>query len=104
MPDFFSFLKFRGSYGEVGNERVGNERTGGSEFFNFYPYQGIFQPINNVLFFNNNQIYPALGLVQKFLSDNLIQWEKTRTINAGFDFGFFEDRLTLSTDSIFTLH
>lgn len=98
MPDFFSFLKFRGSYGEVGNERVGNERTGGSEFFNFYPYQGIFQPINNVLFFNNNQISPALGLVQNFLSDNLIQWEKTRTINAGLDFGFFEDRLTLSTD------
>jgi TonB-linked SusC/RagA family outer membrane protein len=98
MPDFFSFLKFRGSYGEVGNERVGNERTGGSEFFNFYPYQGVFQPINNVLFFNNNQISPALGLVQNFLSDNLIKWEKTRTINAGLDFGFFEDRLTLSTD------
>jgi TonB-linked SusC/RagA family outer membrane protein len=98
LPGFISFLKFRASYGEVGNERVGNARTGGSEFFNFYPYQGIFQPITNILFFNNNQISPALGLVQNFLSDNLIQWEKTKTINAGLDFGFFEDRVTLSAD------
>lgn len=98
MPGFISFLKLRASYGEVGNERVGNARTGGSEFFNFYPYQGIFQPITNILFYNNNQISPALGLVQNFLSDNFIQWEKTKTINAGLDFGFFEDRLTLSAD------
>jgi TonB-linked SusC/RagA family outer membrane protein len=98
MPSFFSFLKLRATYGEVGNERVGNARTGGSEFFNFYPYQGIFQPITNILFYNNNQISPALGLVQNFLSDNLIQWEKTKTINAGLDFGFFEDRLTLAAD------
>ena len=98
MPSFFSFLKLRASYGEVGNERVGNARTGGSEFFNFYPYQGIFQPITNILFYNNNQISPALGLVQNFLSDNLIQWEKTNTINVGLDFGFFDDRLTLAAD------
>jgi TonB-linked SusC/RagA family outer membrane protein len=98
MPDFFTFLKFRASYGEVGNERVGNSRTGGSEFFNFYPYQGIFQPITNILFYYNNQISPALGLVQNFLSDSFIQWEKTKTMNAGLDFGFFEDRLTLATD------
>jgi TonB-linked SusC/RagA family outer membrane protein len=98
LPKFISFLKLRASYGEVGNERVGTGRTGGAEFFNFYPYQGIFQPITNILFFNNNQISPALGLVQNFLSDNLIQWEKTKTINAGLDFGFFEDRLNLSAD------
>lgn len=98
LPKFISFLKLRGSYGEVGNERVGTERTGGSEFFNFYPYQGIFQPITNVLFFNNGQISPALGVVQNFLSDNLIQWEKTKTFNVGLDFGFFEDKLTVSTD------
>jgi TonB-linked SusC/RagA family outer membrane protein len=98
MPGFISFLKLRASYGEVGNERVGNARTGGSEFFNFYPYQGIFQPITNILFYNNNQISPALGLVQNFLSDNLIQWEKTSTSNIGLDFGFFEDKLTLAAD------
>ncbi|HSF56217.1 MAG TPA: TonB-dependent receptor, partial [Algoriphagus sp.] len=98
LPDFFTFLKVRGTYGEVGNERVGTARTGGAEFFNFYPYQGIFQPISNILFFTNNQISPSLGLVQNFLSDNLIQWENTKTINAGMDFGFFDDRLNLSAD------
>ncbi len=98
LPQFLSFLKLRATYGEVGNERVGVARTGGAEFFNFYPYQGIFQPITNILFYRNGQYSPSFGLSQDFLSDPMIQWEKTSTINAGIDLGFFDDKFTVAAD------
>ncbi len=98
LPEIISFLKLRSSYGEVGNERVGTGRTGGSEFFNFYPYQGIFQPITNILFYANNVVSPHLGVTQNFLSDSRILWEKTRTIDFGLDLAFFDDQLTVGVD------
>ncbi|WP_238325483.1 SusC/RagA family TonB-linked outer membrane protein [Lunatimonas lonarensis] len=96
LPTAVNFLKIRASYGEVGNERVGVGRTGGSEFFNFYPYQGIFEPITNILFYQNNTVGPALGIRQDFLSDRDIRWERTRTIDVGLDVGLFDDRVTMS--------
>jgi TonB-linked SusC/RagA family outer membrane protein len=98
LPDVITFLKLRGSYGEVGNERVGIERTGGAEFFNFYPFQGIFAPITNILFFENNNRVPALGVRQDFLADRNIRWERTRTIDVGVEIGLFQDKLSLSVD------
>ncbi len=96
LPQVISHLKVRTSYGEVGNERIGEERTDGNEFFNFYPYQNLYER-TNVIFYNGNFV-PRTGIRQDFLADESIVWETTRTIDVGLDFGLFNDKLTLSAD------
>ncbi|HEU5146225.1 MAG TPA: TonB-dependent receptor [Chryseosolibacter sp.] len=96
LPQVISFLKLRASYGEVGNERIGEARTDGNEFFNFYPYQNLYE--RTTVIFYNGTFYPALGIRQDFLADQSIVWETTRTADIGLDLGFFNDRLLLSAD------
>ena len=96
LPEFISFLKVRASYGEVGNERIGEGRTDGSEFFNFYPYQNLYE-LTTVIFYNGS-FYPALGIRQDFLADESIVWETTRTTDFGLDIGLFDDKFLLSAD------
>lgn len=96
LPDVISFLKLRTSYGEVGNERIGNTRTGGQEFFNFYPYQGLFET-SNVIFYDGNFV-SGLGIRQDFLADEFIRWETTKTIDVGLDLGLFNDHFSLAVD------
>ncbi|MDO1449664.1 SusC/RagA family TonB-linked outer membrane protein [Rhodocytophaga aerolata] len=97
LPGFISFLKLRASYGEVGNERIGEERTGGSEFFNYYPYQNLFERAN-VVFYNNGNFISNLGIRQDFLADRLIVWETTKTVDAGLDIHLFNNQLTFAAD------
>ncbi|MEM8966895.1 MAG: TonB-dependent receptor [Bacteroidota bacterium] len=98
LPDFISFLKVRGSYGEVGNEQIGNGRTRGDEFFNFYPYQGLFELVNTV-FYDGNSFVSGIGVTQDFLADQFLVWETTRTIDVGVDLGFLEDRINVVVDA-----
>ena len=92
-----SFLKIRASYGEVGNERIGADRTGARRFFDFYPYQGLFEPFNTVLYQGGNFVAgPAVN--QRFLQDRSLVWENTQTIDVGVDIGLFEDRVSLAVD------
>ncbi|WKN45430.1 SusC/RagA family TonB-linked outer membrane protein [Tunicatimonas pelagia] len=98
LPTFISFLKVRGSYGEVGNEQIGNRRIEGDEFFNFYPYQGLFELVNTV-FYDGNSFVSGIGVTQDFLADQFLVWETTRTIDAGIDLGFLDDRITVVVDA-----
>lgn len=84
--DWLSFLKLRGSYGEVGNERIGN-----------YPYQATIS-FSNALFYQNGVVVPLNGGAQIDYAVENISWETTRTIDAGFDATFFNNRLSVSGD------
>lgn len=97
LPSVVSLLKLRASYGEVGNERIGEERTGGSEFFNYYPYQSLYER-TTVIFYDDGEFVPRTGIRQDFLADESIVWETTKTIDAGLDAGLFNDKLMLSVD------
>ena len=97
LPGFISFLKLRGSYGEVGNERIGTSRINGNEFFNYYPYQGLFELVN-VVFYDGSDYVSNLGVTQNFLADQFLVWETTRTTDVGLDLGFLDDRITTSID------
>ncbi|UOQ64368.1 SusC/RagA family TonB-linked outer membrane protein [Hymenobacter volaticus] len=83
-----SDLKFRASYGRLGNDLLSGA-YGGS-----YVSQG---------FLNTNANYVLGGTIQNgaiqtgYASEG-IRWEDRRTTNVGFDIGFLEDRLTLSAD------
>ncbi|MBL0740587.1 TonB-dependent receptor [Chryseolinea lacunae] len=97
LPAFISYLKARVSYGEVGNERIGEERTDGNEFFNFYPYQSLYER-SNVIFYDGAAFTPRTGIRQDFLADQSIVWETTRTVDGGIDIGLFNDKFLLSLD------
>lgn len=84
--DWLSFLKLRGSYGEVGNERIGN-----------YPYQATIS-FTNALFYQNGVVVPLNGGAQVDYAVENISWETTRTIDAGFDATFLDNRLSVSGD------
>ncbi|NVJ87203.1 MAG: SusC/RagA family TonB-linked outer membrane protein [Algoriphagus sp.] len=68
--NFFQLLKFRASYGEVGNNAVGG----------FYPWQALYD-----LGFNNAS---EPGILQASLSALDLQWESNNTYDLGLDFAF----------------
>lgn len=84
--DALSFLKIRGSWGKLGNERIGN-----------YPYQAIMS-FNNVLFFDGDKISSATTASQTDYNINDITWETTDTWNIGIDATFFNNRFTVTGD------
>lgn len=81
----FSLIKLRASYGELGNNDV--IRNGASDYF---PYQTGFEGG-----------YPNLdqnGVVLGAPSNYNLQWEKSKTLTIGLDFGLFNDRINGNVD------
>lgn len=81
-----SFFKFRGSWGSLGNERIGN-----------YAYQST-MGFTNALFLENGEIVSRNTAAQRAYNIMDITWETTETWNLGVDINFFNDRLSLSGD------
>jgi len=77
--DFLSNLKLRASYGELGNNNVGN-----------FPYLSLYETGWNEL--------GNTGVIQGGVADPLLTWEKSAQTNVGLDFGFLSNRLTGSID------
>ncbi len=83
LSKFMSLLKFRGGWGIVGNDRIGN-----------YPYQQVystrsFYPLGDVL---------NVGVSQNRFSNPNIRWEETAVTNVGMDAAFWDNRLFLNVD------
>ncbi|MFC3198278.1 SusC/RagA family TonB-linked outer membrane protein [Parapedobacter deserti] len=80
-------LKFRGSWGILGNERM----------VNFYPYQASIS-FNNVLFYQNNALLPLQTGAQLVYAMSNITWETTESLDLGMDVTFLNSRLTATVD------
>lgn len=76
-------LKFRGSYGESGNNRIPD-----------YLYLSVFNP-DQYYAINNQQV---LGFGPASLVNSNLKWESTVARNIGVDFGLFNSRLQVSVD------
>ena len=81
-----SSLKLRGSYGPLGNERIGN-----------YPYQATIA-FSNALFYMGNDIVSAQTAAQTKYAIPDITWETTHTYDFGIDANFLNDRLRFTGD------
>jgi TonB-linked SusC/RagA family outer membrane protein len=87
------YLKFRGSWGQSGNDQIGNYNgfttfasSLGGEFWNtYYPITGI------------NAGTPTEGFASRTFGNLDVKWETTSTTNVGFDAVLF-DRFNLSFD------
>jgi TonB-dependent starch-binding outer membrane protein SusC len=74
-----SFLKLRASYGQVGNAEIGN-----------FPQLGLFS--------GDAGYAGAAGQRPSQLGNPDLKWETTTQVDVGFDFGFFNNRLTGEVD------
>lgn len=80
---WLSDLKFRASWGKLGNQSIGN-----------YPYQDLLSLA---------PVYPfgaalSAGAAVTTLANKTITWETTTVKNVGLDLGLFNDKLSLSAD------
>ncbi|MHC0441074.1 SusC/RagA family TonB-linked outer membrane protein [Flavobacterium sp. 3-210] len=80
------FLKFRASWGQSGNERIGN-----------YPYQASIS-LYNALFYQNGVVVAPTSGSQVNYAVNDITWETQESTDIGLDATFLNNRLTLSGD------
>lgn len=83
---WLSFLKVRGSFGEVGNERIGN-----------YPYQANLSP-STALLYQGASVVPVNGYAQVVFNIPNITWETTRTAGIGVDMTLLNNRLSIAAD------
>lgn len=81
-----SFLKLRGSWGSLGNERIGN-----------YPYQATIA-FTNALFFQGSNVVAAQTAAQTKYVIQDISWETTESIDLGVDINFFNNKLKFTGD------
>jgi TonB-linked SusC/RagA family outer membrane protein len=81
-----TFFKLRGSWGSLGNERIGN-----------YAYQST-MGFSNVLFVDNGNLVSRTTAAQRGYNIMDITWETTETWNLGLDLNFFNNKLSLSGD------
>ena len=84
--DVIKFLKLRGSYGELGNNRILNDD--GTN--NYFAYQSLFE-----LGWNNEG---NTGILLSGISDPTISWEKTASSNIGLDFELFNGVISGAVD------
>ena len=81
-----SYLKIRGSYGNLGNERIGN-----------YPYQSVMS-FTGPAVFSGSEVIGVQGVSNSQLAIEDITWETTTTYDVGADVNFLRDRLSFNFD------
>ncbi len=82
--DLFSMFKVRGSYGELGNENIGE-----------YVYQATMLRNNMKYSFGNQEV--SGSAVSTYVNENLA-WEKKTTYNVGIDLAMFRNRIEFSAE------
>lgn len=90
-----SYLKLRGSYGEIGNDKIGNFK---------YLYEQIYRTVKDSQLYQWNwgekpgNTSGNRGLIEGQLGNDRVGWERARKMNIGFDAKFFDDKLSLTAD------
>lgn len=77
-------LKLRASYGELGNNSIGN-----------YDYQALYTN-SNMSYVLGNAL--ATGMAMSAIPNPLVTWEKTKVFDVGVDFSLFQNRLSVVGD------
>ena len=83
-----SYLKLRGSFGTLGNERIGN----------YYPYQASVSFSDAVFVDSSGNLVSGMTGAQVDYAVRDISWETTYTWDIGLDATFLDDRLSLTAD------
>jgi TonB-linked SusC/RagA family outer membrane protein len=79
---FLSFGKIKGSYGNTGNDQIGD-----------YQFMGLYNAVSAATPYQG-----ATGLATDQLTNSLLQWEETRKLSLGAELGFLNDNLLFSSN------
>lgn len=86
----FNYLKIRGAYGEVGNDKIGSSKY---LYLQTYPLLTSNRPtFGTTDTSGKNRIYEGTE------GSSLVGWERSRKTNIGFDSKFFDQRLSFTFD------
>ncbi|MFV0418011.1 MAG: SusC/RagA family TonB-linked outer membrane protein [Dysgonomonas sp.] len=83
---FINMLKFRGSLGTVGQDRLAGDRR--------FPYLTIVSRINASAFGS----YPVEGLVETFTGADNLLWEKSTKLDLGIEAQLFKEKVSFVID------
>lgn len=83
-----SFIKLRGSYGMVGNDKIGGNR------FLFLPSSFV----SGSSYFLGLANTPMTGYRESSIGNPGVTWEVAKKLNLGVDLKFLQDKLTLTAD------
>lgn len=87
-PAALSFLKLRGSWGKLGNERIGS---------NYFPFMSLIT-FGNSFFYENGSVVSDKTAAIRTLAVEDISWETTTSTDIGLDASFLNGRLRLTAD------
>jgi TonB-linked SusC/RagA family outer membrane protein len=85
LAPFFSRLKLRASYGQLGNQDIGN-----------YPWASIVSPHYDYVFGGSEN--NGRGYAVSSRGNTNVKWESSTQADLGIDMGILSDRLTMSVD------
>lgn len=86
MP-WISFLKFRGSYGTVGNDRISNDQR--------FPYLTV---VNDYITFPWGSSALSEAVNESIIGADNLQWEKALKANIGMELNLFSDKVSFIID------
>jgi TonB-linked SusC/RagA family outer membrane protein len=89
--NYLTFVKFRGSYGKVGNDRIG-----GSRFL--YTPSSYSRTNANYRFGDSFALTPGGYYVEDKIGNPDVTWEVATKSNAGLELKFLKNQLSFSTD------
>ena len=93
---WITFLKFRGSYGEVGNDLINGRRyLYLPNTYNLNNQNGLYLGTSNGSTTNPN--FP--GSNEGALGNPNVTWERAKTTNLGVDMKLFKDKLSVTVDA-----
>jgi TonB-linked SusC/RagA family outer membrane protein len=87
---FVNRMKLRGSYGLVGNDKIGSG-------FNYY-YQQTYNLSGNVVFFGNPSSNNGSAIYEGTLGNPNVTWEKEKKLDLGIEMGLFNNKLSATFD------
>lgn len=87
--DWLSFLKLRGSWGKLGNERIGS---------NYFPYIALMSFGNSLFYMADGSVVSDKTARPAVLAVEDITWETTTSTDLGLDANFFNNRLQFHFD------
>lgn len=90
--DVISFLKFRGSYGVVGNDDIGGSR------FLYNPTSYTY--VNNIYYFGNvlTNFNPVTGIREGRAGNPNLTWERAKKTDIGIEAYLFKEKINLIFD------
>jgi len=95
--NIIGFLKFRGSYGEVGNDQIGSNFLSSNNRFLYRSTAWTFG--GGSRFGETATAYNLLGGVVEGRSSNPdLTWERAMKTNLGIEMGFWKKKITLAVD------